>query len=60
MQLTIEYWMDGAWFIGRLREDPAVAAEAETLEELHDAIARAYRRKGAQERCAAVAPEAPA
>ncbi len=40
--LTVEYWMDGGWFIGRLQSHPEISAEAETLEELHLAIGRAY------------------
>ena len=34
--------MDGGWFIGRLQSHPEIAAEAETLEELHASIGRAF------------------
>jgi predicted RNase H-like HicB family nuclease len=40
---TLEYWMDDCWFVGKLREVPGVFSQGETLEELQENIADAYR-----------------
>jgi predicted RNase H-like HicB family nuclease len=40
---TLEYWIDEGWFVGKLREIPGVFSQGETLEELKDNIADAYR-----------------
>lgn len=40
---TLEYWTDEGWFVGKLREIPGVFSQGETLEELKDNIADAYR-----------------
>ena len=40
---TLEYWMDDGWFIGRLREVPGVFSQGESLDELKENIADAYR-----------------
>lgn len=40
---TFEYWEDDGWYVGRLREVPGVFSQGETLEELKDNIADAYR-----------------
>ncbi len=40
---TLEYWKDEGWFVGRLREVPGVFSQGETLEELKENIADAYR-----------------
>lgn len=40
---TLQYWMDDGWFVGRLREFPAVMSQGETLEELQANIRDAYR-----------------
>ena len=40
---TLEYWTDGGWFVGKLREVPGVFSQGETLEELKENIADAYR-----------------
>ncbi len=40
---TLEYWMDGGWCVGRLKEVPGVLSQGETLEEPKDNIADAYR-----------------
>ena len=32
--LTLQYWQDGPWFVGRLRERPEVMSQGQTLEEL--------------------------
>lgn len=41
--LTLEYWKDDGWFVGRLREVPAAFSQGETLEELEDNIREAYK-----------------
>ena len=40
---TLEYWTDEGWFVGKLREVPGVFSQGETLEELKENIADAYR-----------------
>jgi predicted RNase H-like HicB family nuclease len=40
---TLQYWTDDGWFVGRLREFPAVMSQGETLEELQANIRDAYR-----------------
>ena len=40
--LTLEYWMDDEWFIGRLKEIPSVFSQGETMEELEENIRDAY------------------
>jgi predicted RNase H-like HicB family nuclease len=40
---TLEYWKDEGWFVGRLKEIPGVFSQGETLEELQENIADAYR-----------------
>jgi predicted RNase H-like HicB family nuclease len=40
---TLEYWLDDAWYVGRLREVPGVFSQGETLSELQENIADAYR-----------------
>ena len=40
--LTLEYWTDDGWFIGRLKEIPSVFSQGETLEELEENIRDAY------------------
>ncbi len=42
-RLTLEYWVDDGWFVGRLREVPGVFSQGETLAELEDNIRAAYR-----------------
>jgi predicted RNase H-like HicB family nuclease len=41
--LTLEYWIEDGWFIGRLKEIPSVFSQGETLEELEENIRDAYR-----------------
>jgi predicted RNase H-like HicB family nuclease len=41
--LTLEYWVDDNWFIGRLKEIPGVFSQGETLEELEESIRDAYQ-----------------
>jgi predicted RNase H-like HicB family nuclease len=40
--LTLEYWTDDGWFIGRLKEVPSVFSQGETMEELEENIRDAY------------------
>ena len=37
-QLTLDYWNEGGWFEGRLREVPDVLSQGQTLNELEDNI----------------------
>ena len=32
-KLTLEYWVDDGWFVGRLKEVPSVFSQGETVEE---------------------------
>ncbi len=41
--LTLEYWTDEGWFVGRLKEVPGVFSQGETLDELRANIFDAYR-----------------
>ena len=42
-QFTLEYWKDDGWYVGRLKEMPAVMSQGETLEELQSMIRDAYK-----------------
>ena len=42
-EFTLEYWKDEGWYVGRLKEMPAVMSQGETLEELQAMIRDAYR-----------------
>ena len=42
-RFSLEYWMDEGWFVGRLKEVPGVFSQGETLNELEENIADAYR-----------------
>ncbi|MEM1304394.1 MAG: type II toxin-antitoxin system HicB family antitoxin [Planctomycetota bacterium] len=39
----LEYWRDGAWYVGRLRGVPGVFSQGATIEELEDNIRDAHR-----------------
>lgn len=39
---TLEYWRDGDWFVGRLKEVPGVFSQGKTLQELEENITEAY------------------
>jgi predicted RNase H-like HicB family nuclease len=41
-QFTLEYWMDDGWYVGRLKEVPAVFSQGATLTELEENIQDAY------------------
>ncbi len=42
-EFTLEFWEDDGWYVGRLREVPGVFSQGETLVELEENIAEAYR-----------------
>ncbi len=42
-QFTLEYWKDDGWYVGRLKEMPAVMSQGETLEDLQSMIRDAYK-----------------
>ena len=42
-RFTLEYWKDGDWFVGQVREVPGVFSQGKTLEELEENIRDAYR-----------------
>lgn len=41
-RLTLEYWEDDGWFVGRLLEVPGAFSQGETLEELEGNIKEVY------------------
>ena len=41
--MTVEYWRDGDWYVGRLREVPGVFSQGKTLPELDENLRDAYR-----------------
>ena len=41
--LTLEYWLDDDWYIGRLKEIPGVFSQGESLAELEDNIRDAWQ-----------------
>jgi predicted RNase H-like HicB family nuclease len=43
LRLQLEYWKDGSWFVGRLRQVPGVFSQGATIEELEENIRDAYR-----------------
>jgi predicted RNase H-like HicB family nuclease len=43
LKLTLEYWKDGEWYVGQLREVPGVISQGATLKELEENIQDAYR-----------------
>ena len=42
-QMTLEYWLDDGWFVGRLKGIPGVFSQGQTLDELIDNIRDAYQ-----------------
>ncbi len=40
---ALEYWLDGGWYVGRLKEVPGVFSQGETLYELEKNIQDAYK-----------------
>lgn len=49
-QFTLEFWRDGIFYVGRLREVPGVFSQGETLDELRENIQDAYDLMVTQER----------
>ena len=43
LRFTLEYWRDGSWYVGRLKEVPGVFSQGETVEALETNIRDAYR-----------------
>jgi predicted RNase H-like HicB family nuclease len=41
-RVTLEYWLDDGWYVGRLKEVPGVFSQGQTLEELEENIQDAY------------------
>lgn len=42
-EFTLEFWKDDGWYVGQLMEIPGIFSQGETLEELEENIADAYR-----------------
>ena len=40
---TLEYWKDGGWYVGKLKEVPGVFSQGESLEELERNIREVYQ-----------------
>jgi predicted RNase H-like HicB family nuclease len=40
---TLEYWLDGDMYVGKLREVPGVFSQGKTVKELKENIADAYQ-----------------
>ena len=40
--LTLEYWIDNGWYVGRVKEVPGVFSQGKTLAELKVNIQDAY------------------
>jgi predicted RNase H-like HicB family nuclease len=49
-RFTLEYWRDGAFYVGRLLEVPGVFSQGETMDELQENIQDAYDLMVTQER----------
>ena len=42
-RFTLDYWMDDGWYVGNLKKVSSVFSQGESLEELEENIADAYR-----------------
>ncbi|WP_082674155.1 type II toxin-antitoxin system HicB family antitoxin [Thiohalocapsa sp. ML1] len=42
-EFTLEFWEDDGWFVGKLKEVPGVFSQGETLQDLEENIADAYK-----------------
>lgn len=42
-RLTLDYWVDDGWYVGQLREMPAVLSQGRTLAELRANIQDAFQ-----------------
>jgi predicted RNase H-like HicB family nuclease len=54
-QFTLEFWRDGDFYVGRLRDVPGVFSQGETMEELRENIQDAFDLMVTQERSPAPA-----
>jgi predicted RNase H-like HicB family nuclease len=43
LQLRLEYWKDGTWFVGRLPQVPGVFSQGATVAELKENIRDAHQ-----------------
>ena len=43
VRFTMEWWRDGRWYVGRLREVPGVFSQGRTLRALEANLRDAYR-----------------
>ena len=41
--MTLEYWIDNGWYIGRIKERPSVLSQGKSLSELTENIQDAYQ-----------------
>jgi predicted RNase H-like HicB family nuclease len=41
--LTLEYWIDEGWYVGKLKRVPGVFSQGATLQELEENIQDAYQ-----------------
>lgn len=41
--LSLEYWLDDGWYVGRLKGVPGVFSQGRTLAELEENVRDAYR-----------------
>jgi len=39
---TLEYWKDGGWYVGKLKEVPGVFSQGKSIRELEENIRDAY------------------
>jgi predicted RNase H-like HicB family nuclease len=39
---TLEYWRDGGWYVGKLKEVPGVFSQGKSLKDLEENIRDAY------------------
>ena len=46
-EFTLDYWEDGAWVVGRLREHPEVVSQGKDLDELLENIIDAFHELNA-------------
>lgn len=62
IDLTLQYWQDGPWYVGELVEVPGVMSQGATLEELKENIQDAYqlvleeRKRSPQHACSKSIP----
>ena len=40
---TLKYWLDGGWYVGRLKEVPGVFSQGKTMKELEENIQETYK-----------------